>query len=356
MSLPAAGADMAPLSRPRGLTRQQKATIIVRLLQAEGMELSLVDLPDDLQVALAEEMSAMRYINRATLQDVVGEFLTELEDLGLTFPRGVPRAIDALQPSLSESAALRLRKEAGVDAPDNPWAWIAEVEVEKVVPLLKEESIEIAAVALSKLSVSRSAEIIGLLPGEQARKIAYMMSRTGAVSPEIVQKIGDALVSKLQGEPPRAFENPPAERVGSILNYARAATREDVLESLFEEDYEFGEAVKRAIFTFKDIRRRIDPRDVPKIMREVDPAVAARAFASASAREDEARSMEFMFENMSQRMATGLRDEAEALGKVKEKDGEEAQNAVIEAIRLLHDTGDLEYREEEEEESSSEAA
>jgi flagellar motor switch protein FliG len=350
MSLPAAMISPPPPAHQPGLNRKQKATIIVRLLQSEGLELSLADLPDDLQIALAEEMSAMRHINRATLQDVVGEFVAELEDLGLTFPRGVPRAIDALQPTLSDTAANRLRKAAGVDAPDNPWEWIGKLDDSKVLPLLAQESIEVAAVALSKLPVSKSASIIGQLPGERARKIAYMISRTTTVSPNVVQKIGDALVAKLQNEPARAFENPPAERVGSILNYARAATRDDVLEGLFEEDQEFGEGVKRAIFTFKDIKKRVDPRDVPKIMREVAQDVMVTAVAGAAANPDDVAAAEFLLENMSQRLAAAIRDEVQAAGKVKASAAEEAHNTVIEAIRLLNETGDLNYREEEDDE------
>ncbi|MEL7114075.1 MAG: FliG C-terminal domain-containing protein [Pseudomonadota bacterium] len=347
MSLPAAALPNA-MSTPGGLNRQQKATIIVRLLQSEGVELSLADLPDDLQIALAEEMSAMRYVNRSTLQSVVSEFVEELGDLGLTFPRSVPRAIDALTPSLSESATLRLRQAAGVDAPDNPWEWISEHPVEKLIPLIGDESVEVAAVALSKLTVTKAAEILGMLPGEQARKIAFTMSRTADVSPQVVQRIGEAMVSELQSEPPKAFAAAPANRVGSILNYARSATREDVLESLYSEDQEFGEAVRKAIFTFKDIRTRIDPRDVPKIVRDTDGLTLAKAFAAAAQAEEDVAAMEFMLENMSQRVAAQLREEADGIGKIKEKDGEAAMNEVISAIRLLAETGEITYRDEDE--------
>ena len=51
--------------------------------------------------------------------------------------------------------------------------------------------------------------------------------------------------------------------------------------------------------------------------------------------------MEFLLENMSQRMAVALREDMAARGKVKEKDGEEAMAAVITAIRALEATGDL---------------
>jgi len=84
MNLPLPVQDASAPRKTTSFSRQQKATIIVRLLQSEGIALSLSDLPEDLQIALAQEMSAMRHVNRTTLQSVVTEFVDELDDLGLT--------------------------------------------------------------------------------------------------------------------------------------------------------------------------------------------------------------------------------------------------------------------------------
>ncbi|WP_428983607.1 hypothetical protein [Psychrosphaera aquimarina] len=45
--------------------------------------------------------------------------------------------------------------------------------VEKLLPILENESIEVAAVLLSKIDVARAAELLGKLPGPQARRITY---------------------------------------------------------------------------------------------------------------------------------------------------------------------------------------
>ena len=44
---------------------------------------------------------------------------------------------------------------------------------------------------------------------------------------------------------------------------------------------------------------------------------------------------------MSQRMAQSLRDEMANLGKVKEKDAEEAMSAVVAAIREMEAAGEI---------------
>ena len=160
--------------------------------------------------------------------------------------------------------------------------------------------------------------------------------------------IGESLLAQIDSAPPSAFEDGVVERVGAILNFSAAATREDVLEGLHTEDEAFAEEVRKAIFTFVNIPTRIDPRDVPKIARDVDAAVLITALAAASAKEEEGKAAEFILSNMSQRMAAQLRDEMEALGKIRPKDGEDAMNAVVGAIRALEGAGEIMLVAEEE--------
>ncbi len=120
-----------------------------------------------------------------------------------------------------------------------------------------------------------------------------------------------------------------------------------MLEGLASEDQGFADQVRRAIFTFANIPDRIDPRDVAKIVRGVDAAQLITALAAATA-EAEAAAAEFILGNMSQRMATQLREEIEGLGNVKAKDGEAAMTAVVAVIRELEAAGDILLVAEEE--------
>jgi flagellar motor switch protein FliG len=339
----ATGASPVPpaLAPARLLTKRQKAAIVVRLLRAEGVQISLADLPDHLQVGLIEDMSAMRYVDRATLRTVIEEFLTELDGIGLAFPGGMTGALAVLDGTVSIATATRLRRQSGLGSAIDPWQRLAELDAERLLPILQEESVEIGAVMLSKLKVSKSAELLGLLPGERARRITYAVSQTGGIAPDTVDKIGAALVAQLDAQAPRAFEDEPVERVGAILNFSPAATRNAVLEGLDDQDSGFADQVRRAIFTFANIPARIDPRDVPKVTREVDAQVLITALAAAAAREEEAEAAEFVLANMSQRMAAQLRDEMEQKGRIKEKDGEAAMTSVIAAIRTLEAAGEI---------------
>jgi flagellar motor switch protein FliG len=330
--------QVTPAGRP--LTAREKAAIIVRFLLAEGAEIPLSRLPEHMQAALTEQMAHMRLVDRATLAQVVEDFLGELEQVGLAFPGGIEGALQVMDGHISATAASRLRRLAGASAKADPWDRLTALPAERLLPVLEEESAEIAAVMLSKLPVARSAELLGLLPGERARRVAYAVSMTANVDPETVRRIGLSLAAQLDAQPPRAFDTGPVERVGAILNVSPAVTREEVLRGLEAEDRGFADKVRKAIFTFVHIPARLAPRDVPKIVRVVDQPVVVTALAAALTG-PEAEAAEFLLANMSQRMAQALRDEIATRGKVREKDGEEAMAAVITAIRQLEGAGEL---------------
>jgi flagellar motor switch protein FliG len=327
-------------AKPKLPSPREKAAIIVRFLLAEGADIPLAKLPEHMQSALTEQMGQMRLVDRTTLAQVVDEFLTELEQVGLSFPGGIEDALQVMDGHISPTAASRLRRLAGTSGKADPWDRLTQLPSDRLLPVLEEESAEVAAVMLSKLPVARSAELLGMLPGDRARRVAYAVSMTGNVDPETVRRIGLSLSSQLEAQPARAFEVGPVERVGAILNVSPTLTREDVLKGLEEQDRGFADKVRKAIFTFAHIPARVLPRDVPKILRVVDQAVVVAALAGAAG-EAEATAAEFILANVSQRMAQGLRDEIATRGKVKEKDAEEAMAAVVSAIRQLEGAGEL---------------
>jgi flagellar motor switch protein FliG len=334
--------DPAP-PRPavRQLTQREKAAVIVRLLLAEGMPMRLAGLPDHMQSALAEQMSHMRLVDRSTVARVVHDFIEELEQVGLTFPGGIEGALAIMDGQISQTAASRLRRLAGASSKLDPWDRINSLPPERLLSVLEEESVEVAAVMLSKLPVPKAADLLGKLPGERARRVAYAVSMTGNVDPETVRRIGLSLAAQLDSQPPKAFDTNPVERVGAILNVSGTLTREDVLKGLEETDPKFADQVRKAIFTFVHIPLRLSARDVPKVVRITDQAVLVTALAAASGNSDLEAANEHFLANMSQRMAQGLREEVQARGKPREKDGEDAMSAVVNAIRELEASGDL---------------
>jgi flagellar motor switch protein FliG len=342
-------ASSAPARKGKtGLSRKQKAAIMVRFLLSEGADLDFRALPDSLQAELTRQIGEMRLVDRETLAEVVAEFAGQLEQIGVTFPHDLAGALTILDGRIHPRTAARLRSQAGVRQYADPWDRIRDMKAEALLPIFETEATEIAAVVLSKLEVPHAAEVLSLLPGDRARRITYAMSQTGAVTPDTVDRIGLSLAAQMDARPPRAFEDGPEKRVGAILNFSSSETRDTLLSALEGEDQDFAERVRKTIFTFKDIPKRISPLDVPKFTRAVDQGDLVAALSYAQATED-GEIAEFILTNLSSRMADSLRDEISEAGTIKPKAGEEAMTAVILAIRAQEEAGELEMIIEEEE-------
>ncbi|MBV0912908.1 FliG C-terminal domain-containing protein [Anianabacter salinae] len=325
--------------RPAPLSRRRKAAIIVRLALAEGIALRLDRLPPDLQAALTREMAALRTVDRATLDAAIADFTADLESLGLAFPSGLDGALALLGDALGAEAGDRLRLVLGAAAPD-PWVRLSDLPSATLAAALTDESTEVAAIVLSKLKVSRAADLLGQLPGPIARRMTLAMARLGPVSPDTVARVGRALADRLDAAPSGAFRGAPEQRVGSVLNAATSATRNDLLGALTSEDSVLGDAVRRAIFTFAHIPARIDAREVPKITRAVEGAALTRALAAATLGA-EAEARDFILANMSGRMAQQLRDEIDSALALPPAEGEAAMAEVTAAIRALEERGEI---------------
>ncbi|MGC8203446.1 flagellar motor switch protein FliG [Aliiroseovarius sp. PTFE2010] len=332
------GAIPIPPSPPK-VSKKQKAAIVVRLLLSEECEIKLDKLPEEMQVELTRQMTQMRYIDRETLRFTVEEFISELEAIGLSFPGGLEGALSVLDGTIAPETIARLRKQAGFSLTGDPWERIADMDSDKLLPILEHESIEVGAVLLSKLKVSKAADLLGRLPGPRARKISYAISLTGGIAPDVVKRIGISLSAQLDAQPAKAFSDGPVERIGAILNSSPATTRDDVLAGLEETDAAFADLVRKSIFTYANIATRVDPRDIPKVVRDVDQETLIKAMAGGTG--DNQASTDYILSNMSQRMADGLREEMAAVGKVKEKDAEDAMAAVVAAVRALEADGDI---------------
>ena len=163
---------------------------------------------------------------------------------------------------------------------------------------------------------------------------------TGAVTPDAVDRIGLSLASQLDARPVSAFDDGPVERVGAILNSSTSITREDMLAGLDETDEGFAEAVRKAIFTFGNIPVRIAPRDVPRILREIDQDALITALAGAEAMGVK-DSAEFLLSNMSARLSDQLRDEMSEAGEPTAAEADAAMASIVTSIRQMETAGDL---------------
>ncbi|AGI71239.1 putative flagellar motor switch protein FliG [Octadecabacter arcticus 238] len=316
--------------------------MVVKLLLRSGGDLPLSQLPEAAQARLTRELGALNIIDKATLNSVAQEFARELADVALTAPGSFEAALKSFDGRISAATVARLREEAAAQSGSDPWTIVLALPAEEMLPITDAESAEVCAIFLSKLPTSKAAILLGLMPGNRARRIAYAMSKTTNVTSDTIVRIGTGLAQHYCGPSLPAFSESAEQRIGAILNSTPASTRDKVLEGLLSQDPTFGESVRKAIFTFADIPARLAIADVPKVLRDIDQTDLVRALASATEMGGLlALAVAHLLDNMSTRMADNLREEISEAGKIKQSDAEAAQTAVVTAIRAAADAGTI---------------
>ena len=226
---------------------------------------------------------------------------------------------------------------------NDPWARVSKQNVERLRPLMDSESAEVCAILLSKLSVSKAAALLADIPEDRAEVLAHTVALTETITPEVVERIGAHVAAVLEAVPPKAFYKTAAERVGAILNSTPQAARDKVLDGLTGRNAIFAKEVRKSIFAFAHIPSRLEPVDVPLVIRKTDATTLTTALAAGLSTAP--LSVEFLLENMSKRMAEQLRDDAELRGLPKLEEGEAAMADIIAIIRDLEAAGEIKLLE-----------
>ena len=321
------------------LTGAQKAAIVVRALIASGADIPLSSLPNDMQAELTQTLGRMRLVDRATMLAVVEEFIDTLEQVGLSFPDNLEAALSLIEDKLDQRTAKRLRAMSRGGNLDDAWMTLELCDDETLLAMLQQESQVVAAVLLSKLTTEKAARLLMQLGPDLAQSLALGIAQTEAIGPDAVARIGATLAQQISAKPPRAFAEPSIKRVGEILNSSTPEMRDSLLERLDHADKVFATAVRRSIFTFKDIADRVHARDVPAIMRSVSDADMLVIMANNAV--EDAPVVNFLLENMSKRAAQTLQDDAGTVPAPTPQDHGAAANRIAATVRALVDSEDI---------------
>jgi len=326
--------------RNRGLSRDQKAAVIVRLL-ANGTDTFKIDtLEPGAMLRLVHAMASLRHVDEATILSVIDEFLHDIDSLQLYFKSGLNGAIETLDPYLGADVRSLLAETPDANTPIDPWVAVRAMQPEVLGPILSQETPQICAIALAKLPATLAATILADLPADFAHSVTLAVAKTDYVARTTVQHIGAAIKAAATSHGKTgALDGTPIDRIGAILNYAPGSARQDMLKALDTADSDLTDSIRAVMFTFGDIPDRIEIRDVPKLVRAAENQTLVTALAGALTSHKEV--VDFILSNLSKRLSEQLNEEVLEIGDVKTKDADAAMNALVQGIRDLETSGDL---------------
>lgn len=332
------------------ITKQQKAAILLNVLLTADAAPDLDGVATGSLKTMVDTMTSFGDVDRHTVDLVILEFLTELQEFGISLSADLDETIEALKGHVSDKALENIRK-SYIQSPDaDVWQRVGSVEPAELYAALKNEHLQVSATVLSKISSTMAAEVLGIMDATRAREVMLAIINAGDVKPEIIEIIGQGLCQSLfpaEGTG-SSFAKPPVERVGDIMNFAQSDLRDQLMDDFGKSDPEQAEAIRKVMFTFPDIPARLQPRDVSAVTRAVDPETLLRALKGAESEVPEA--FEFILSSLATRAANALREELAETEAGKKKDMEAAMTELIVAIRALEAEGTITLIMEEEDE------
>lgn len=331
------------------ISKQQKAAILLSVLMTADATPDLDDVATSSLKNIVDTMATFGDVDRQTVDLVILEFLSELQEFGISMNSGLEDTLASLKGHVGDKALENIRK-AYVRSPSvDVWTRIASAEVVQLRECLAGEHLQITATVLSKIPSTMAAEILGSLEPPEARAVMLAIINAREVTPDVIELIGQSISDTLFSEEgSTVFEKTPVERAGDIMNFAQSEIRDRILEDFGQNDPETAERIRKVMFTFPDIPTRVLPRDVSAVTRTVAPDILMRALKTAEVSSPEV--VEFILSSLSTRISDQMREELGETDAVKKKDGEAAMNEIIVGIRQLESDGAITLVVEDEEE------
>lgn len=322
----------------RNLSGVEKAAIVLLELGTERSSQVLRLLADHDVASISAAIAQAGAIRPSEAEQSMREFAALARSGQAPTIGGVNRARDLLEASMGVDRADAILGSLEAASAPSPFEFLTHVEPRQVVNFLAAEHPQTVAVVVANVPPETGSQILAGLSDEMRREVSVRVARLDRMSGAVVQQIVDALQRRFSGGVAERRELDTADgiqRLIDILNRTDRVTEKSIFEGLEQAESTLADTVRSRMFVFEDILD-LDDRSVQLVLRNVDNALLATALKGVK---PEVRAK--VTGNMSERAAANLVDEIELLGQVRRSDVQDAQNAVVQVIRGLEESGDL---------------
>jgi flagellar motor switch protein FliG len=319
----------------------RKAAVLLVQMGREQSSKILSQMRDTEVEELTAEIVRLQNVDPELAYSVVDEFHEMVTARRFAGEGGLGFAKDLLEASLGEERAALVMERLSAAVMNAPFKFVAQADPRQVQSFLQDEHPQTIALVLAHLSAERATAIIsGLVPALQA-DVAHRIAVMDRTSPDIIRQVEEQLERKLSGvllQGDMSAEVGGLQPLVDIINRADRATERLILEGLEGRDPSLAEEVRSRMFMFEDIIT-LEDRAVQLVLRQVETPDLATALKGVR---DDVRDK--VMRNLSERASENLADEIEMLGPVRVRTIEESQAKIVQAIRVLEESGQIVVR------------
>ncbi len=318
---------------PSELAGPEKAAVILLALGDEQRQ--VWEQMDDEEIrVVSQAMVGLGNVTANAVEKLITEFVGSMSSTG-SIVGSVDQAQRLLSSFLPEDKVDQIMEELRGPAGRTMWDKLANVNETVLANYLKNEYPQTVSVVLSKVRPDHAASVLAALPEDFALEVVMRMLRMEPVQREIIEKIEETLRTEFMSNLARTSKQDSHELMADIFNNFDRQTENRFLASLEERNRDSAEKIRSLMFVFEDLGK-LDPQGVQTLLRQVPKDQLGLALKGAS---DTLRDM--FFSNMSERAAKILREDMAALGPVRLKDVDGAQQAMVNLAKDLAAKGEI---------------
>lgn len=318
----------------RSLTGPQKAAIMMLSL-GEEHSAKLFAMMDDEEIReLSQIMANLGTISSSLVERLFVEFADAMSSTG-SLVGSYESTERLLAKSLPKDRVDQIMEEIRGPAGRTMWDKLGNVNEQVLANYLKNEYPQTVAVVLSKIKADHASRVLALLPEGFAMEVIMRMLHMEAVQKEVLDGVEKTLRTEFMSNLARTARRDAHEMMADIFNNLDRNTEARFLSALEERNRESAEKIKQLMFTFEDLDR-VDSQGIQTLLRHVEKDKLGLALKGAS---DGIKDL--FFKNMSERAGKMLKEDMDAMGPVRLREVDEAQNLVVALAKELANSGQI---------------
>ena len=302
-----------------------RASQIYKYLNEEDIE--------DLTYEVAKLGKASNSQVEATLDEFYKLCLTHkmMTDGGMDYARSV------LEKAFGESTARNLLEKVSKTLQSRPFNFFTKGDPQALLSILQNERAQVIALIMSYMDAMQAAKVLEQLPDEKKILVVESMANMDRVSPEAIAIVEEEMKRKFASiiTSEDNMNVGGLDFVADVMNNIDRSTERKVFDQLGQKNPELAQDIRDKMFVFENILD-MDARSVQRFVRDLDSKDVVYALKNAS---EEMKTV--FFTNMSKRMAEQVRGDLEITSNVRLKDVEEAQQRIVNLIRVLEERGEV---------------
>lgn len=315
------------------LNGQDKASILLSSLGMNITQLIFSNMKDN---DVKRMINAMANVKRAPIwmvKRVLEDFYKQLnEENDLLFAEN--RGRDFIINTLGEERAKQLLGQIVEVGQSNTLESLELVDTRTLSNFLINEHPQTIALIVAHLAPDRKVDVLRRLPEGLQAEVVLRVANLDYVSPELISQLDDVLKTELSTLGSiDTNQLGGVEPIADMLNLMDKNTEKNIMSRVEEKDPELAEEIRKLMFVFEDLMY-VDDKGIQNLLREVDNGKLVIAMKTAP---EEIKQK--IFKNMSNRAATLLREDLEALGPTKLSDVEKAQAEIVQKCKELEAQG-----------------